>query len=66
LIQHALEELQKSRTNIVIAHRLSTIENADLILVIEHGEVVERGTHCELVVKNGTYAQLHKMQFSQG
>jgi subfamily B ATP-binding cassette protein MsbA len=66
LIQHALEELQKSRTNIVIAHRLSTIENADLILVIEHGEVVERGTHCELVVKEGMYAQLHKMQFSQG
>lgn len=65
LIQHALEELQKSRTNIVIAHRLSTIENADLILVIEHGEVVERGTHCELVVKDGAYAQLHKMQFSQ-
>jgi subfamily B ATP-binding cassette protein MsbA len=66
LIQHALEALQKSRTNIVIAHRLSTIENADLILVIEHGEVVERGTHCELVVKDGMYAQLHKMQFSQG
>jgi subfamily B ATP-binding cassette protein MsbA len=66
LIQHALEELQKSRTNIVIAHRLSTIENADLILVIEQGEVVERGTHNELVVKDGMYAQLHKMQFSQG
>jgi subfamily B ATP-binding cassette protein MsbA len=66
LIQHALEELQKSRTNIVIAHRLSTIENADLILVIEQGEVVECGTHSELVVKDGMYAQLHKMQFSQG
>lgn len=66
LIQKALEELQKSRTNIVIAHRLSTIENADLILVIEQGEVVERGTHSELLAKDGMYAQLHKMQFSQG
>jgi len=66
LIQQALEELQKSRTNIVIAHRLSTIESADLILVIEQGEVVERGTHSELLVKDGMYAQLHKLQFSQG
>jgi subfamily B ATP-binding cassette protein MsbA len=66
LIQHALEELQKSRTNIVIAHRLSTIESADLILVVEQGEVVERGTHSELLVQDGMYAQLHKMQFSQG
>lgn len=65
LIQQALEELQKSRTNIVIAHRLSTIESADLILVIEQGEVVERGTHTELLAKDGMYAQLHKMQFSQ-
>ena len=65
LIQQALEELQKSRTNIVIAHRLSTIESADLILVIEQGEVVERGTHSELLAKDGMYAQLHKMQFSQ-
>jgi subfamily B ATP-binding cassette protein MsbA len=66
LIQQALEELQKSRTNIVIAHRLSTIESADLILVVEQGEVVERGTHSELLSNDGMYAQLHKMQFSQG
>jgi subfamily B ATP-binding cassette protein MsbA len=66
LIQQALEELQKSRTNIVIAHRLSTIESADLILVIEQGQVVERGTHSELLAKDGMYAQLHKMQFTQG
>lgn len=65
LIQQALEELQKNRTNIVIAHRLSTIERADLILVVEQGEVVERGTHTELLAKDGMYAQLHKMQFSQ-
>jgi subfamily B ATP-binding cassette protein MsbA len=65
-IQQALDELQKSRTNIVIAHRLSTIENADLILVVEQGEIVERGTHSELLAKDGMYSQLHKMQFSQG
>jgi subfamily B ATP-binding cassette protein MsbA len=64
-IQQALDELQKSRTNIVIAHRLSTIEKADMILVIEQGEIIERGTHTELLAKQGMYAQLHQMQFSQ-
>jgi subfamily B ATP-binding cassette protein MsbA len=64
-IQQALDELQKSRTNIVIAHRLSTIEKADLILVVEQGEIIERGTHTELLAKQGMYSQLHQMQFSQ-
>jgi subfamily B ATP-binding cassette protein MsbA len=64
LIQKALDALQQSRTNIVIAHRLSTIENADVILVIEQGEVVEKGTHKELLSKGGMYSQLHQMQFS--
>jgi subfamily B ATP-binding cassette protein MsbA len=64
LIQKALDALQKSRTNIVIAHRLSTIENADVILVIEQGKVVESGTHTELLSKGGMYSQLHKMQFA--
>lgn len=62
-IQTALEMLQKNRTSLVIAHRLSTIEKADEILVIEHGEVIERGSHRELIEKNGAYAQLYKMQF---
>ncbi|MDT0581753.1 lipid A export permease/ATP-binding protein MsbA [Brumicola blandensis] len=64
-IQQALDELQRSRTNIVIAHRLSTIEKADLILVVEQGEIIERGTHTELLAKQGMYSQLHQMQFSQ-
>ncbi|VEB24760.1 lipid A ABC transporter ATP-binding protein/permease MsbA [Avibacterium volantium] len=63
-IQAALEELQKERTVLVIAHRLSTIEKADEILVIEHGEIKERGTHQELLALNGVYKQLHQMQFN--
>ncbi|MDU8924516.1 lipid A ABC transporter ATP-binding protein/permease MsbA [Pasteurellaceae bacterium LIM206] len=63
-IQLALEELQKDRTVIVIAHRLSTIENADEIVVIDHGEIKERGSHAELLALNGAYKQLHSMQFS--
>ncbi|MGC7589370.1 lipid A ABC transporter ATP-binding protein/permease MsbA [Bisgaard Taxon 46] len=64
-IQSAIEKLQKDRTVIVIAHRLSTIENADEILVIEHGEVKERGSHSELLALDGAYKQLHSMQFTQ-
>ena len=63
-IQSALDELKKDRTVIVIAHRLSTIENADEILVIDHGEIRERGNHKALLEQNGAYKQLHSMQFS--
>ncbi|MCK8919806.1 lipid A ABC transporter ATP-binding protein/permease MsbA [Haemophilus influenzae] len=63
-IQSALDELKKDRTVIVIAHRLSTIENADEILVIDHGEIRERGNHKALLEQNGAYKQLYSMQFS--
>lgn len=63
-IQSALDELKKDRTVIVIAHRLSTVENADEILVIDHGEIRERGNHKALLEQNGAYKQLHSMQFS--
>ena len=62
-IQDALEKLQQNRTSIVIAHRLSTIENADKIIVMEQGQIVEQGDHQTLLEKDGTYAQLHKLQF---
>ncbi|WP_045958918.1 lipid A ABC transporter ATP-binding protein/permease MsbA [Xenorhabdus poinarii] len=62
-IQAALDELQKNRTSLVIAHRLSTIENADEIIVIEDGNIIERGNHTTLVGQEGAYAQLHRMQF---
>lgn len=63
-IQAALEELQKDRTVLVIAHRLSTIEKSDEIIVIENGEIKERGTHADLLAQDGAYKQLHSMQFS--
>ncbi|MGF1842506.1 lipid A ABC transporter ATP-binding protein/permease MsbA [Vibrio clamense] len=62
-IQAALEELQKNKTVLVIAHRLSTIESADEILVVDEGEVIERGSHYDLISKDGAYAQLHRIQF---
>ena len=63
-IQSALEELIKNRTTLVIAHRLSTIENADLIVVMDEGKIVETGNHKELIAQGGHYAGLHQMQFS--
>ena len=62
-IQAALNVVMKGRTTLVVAHRLSTIENADVILVMDNGTIIERGTHSELLTLNGAYAKLHKMQF---
>jgi subfamily B ATP-binding cassette protein MsbA len=64
-IQQALERVMENRTTLVIAHRLSTIENADLILVMDKGCIVERGTHAELLVKEGYYARLHRSGFDE-
>lgn len=63
-IQTALERVIQDRTTLIIAHRLSTIERADRILVMEHGQVVEQGSHAELLAKGGSYAALYNMQFS--
>jgi subfamily B ATP-binding cassette protein MsbA len=63
-IQAALEQLVKNRTTFVIAHRLSTIENADRIIVMHEGAIVESGTHAELLARGGEYAQLHRLQFA--
>jgi len=62
LVQDALNNLMKNRTSLVIAHRLSTIQNADKIIVLENGEIVEEGTHPELILKDGLYKRLTDMQ----
>jgi subfamily B ATP-binding cassette protein MsbA len=64
VIQDAIERLLEGRTVLVIAHRLSTVHRADEILVVEHGRIVERGTHAELVAEGGTYRRLHDLQFT--
>jgi ATP-binding cassette, subfamily B, multidrug efflux pump len=65
LIQKGMDALMKDRTSFIIAHRLSTIRNADLILVMNEGDIVEQGTHAELLAQNGFYAELYNSQFEQ-
>ena len=65
-IQAAMDNLMKGRTSFIIAHRLSTIKNADLILVMNHGDIVEQGTHEDLLAKGGFYAELYNSQFEEG
>ena len=65
LIQKGMENLMKGKTSFIIAHRLSTIKNTDMILVMDHGDIVEIGTHNELLAKNGFYANLYNSQFSE-
>ena len=64
LVQEAIDKLMKNRTSIVIAHRLSTIKNADRILVLDRGRIVECGTHDSLIAENGLYQRLYTMQFA--
>ena len=65
LIQQAMDTLTKGRTSFVIAHRRSTIKNADKILVMRHGDIIESGTHEELLQKGGFYAELYNSQYEQ-
>ena len=63
LVQKAMDKLTEGRTSFIIAHRLSTIKNADLILVMKEGNIIEQGNHEELMAKNGAYAELYNSQF---
>jgi ATP-binding cassette subfamily B protein len=65
LVQNAMDKLMEKRTSFVIAHRLSTIKNADLILVMKNGDIIESGNHEELLNKNGFYAELYNSQFEE-
>ena len=63
LVQVAMDKLTKGKTSFIIAHRLSTIKNADLILVMKDGNIIEQGNHDELIAQNGFYADLYNSQF---
>ena len=65
LVQVAMDNLTKGRTSFIIAHRLSTIKNADLILVMKDGNIIEQGTHKKLLAKKGFYADLYNSQFAK-
>ena len=65
LIQQTMDELMKDKTTFVIAHRLSTIENADIILVVDNGQIVEKGTHAELLKSGGLYYKIHQSQYAK-
>jgi ATP-binding cassette subfamily B multidrug efflux pump len=65
LIQKAMKKLMHGRTSFVIAHRLSTIRDADIILVMNHGRIVEKGTHAELIAAGGFYCDLYNSQFTE-
>jgi subfamily B ATP-binding cassette protein MsbA len=64
-VQDAINRLMKNRTTFAIAHRLSTIRSADMILVLDHGVIIERGTHDQLLMRDGAYRRLHEMQHTQ-
>lgn len=66
IIQRAFDQLLAGRTSFVIAHRLSTIRNADLVLMVKNGQIVERGTHHELLAQRGAYYELYQQQFASG
>ena len=65
LVQRGMDRLMKGRTVFVIAHRLSTVQNADRIIVLDAGKIVEQGPHAELLAADGLYASLYKMQFRE-
>jgi ATP-binding cassette subfamily B protein len=64
MVQAALESAMRNRTTLVIAHRLATVQQADRIVVLDHGKLVEQGTHAELVQRGGVYARLAALQFT--